>query len=107
MLHNEISLIWGIVCDIGVSRSIGPGNGFPNGFEYRWADGRRFKSPISCSGPEYIDYVMTWVEREINDEKLFPTTSCKLNVCHITFCRVNVIIYLHPAISSWERWNPA
>ena len=74
---NELSLIWGIICDIGIVRGQA-GSGFPPGFEYRWADGRRFSSPTPCSGSEYIDYVMVWVEKEINNETLFPTTACEL-----------------------------
>jgi MOB kinase activator 1 len=101
---NELSLIWGIICDIGVSRSLGSGTGFPPGFEYRWADGRRFKSPVACSGPEYIDYVMTWVEKEINNETLFPTTSSapfpknflsSIKQLYTRMFRIFAIIYCH------------
>lgn len=71
---NEISLIWGIVCDVGVTREAA-GVGFPPGFEYRWSDGSRFKTPIACSGAEYVEHVMNWVEKEINNDALFPTSS--------------------------------
>lgn len=71
---NEISLIWGIVCDVGIVREAA-GVGFPPGFEYRWSDGSRFKTPISCSGSEYVEHVMNWVEKEINNDSLFPTSS--------------------------------
>ena len=47
---------------------------FPPGFEYRWKDGVGIKTPIKCSGPEYVDYVLTWVEGQMNNEKIFPTT---------------------------------
>lgn len=47
------------------------GEGFPPGFEYRWAEG---KEAVSCSGPEYVEKVMTWVEDEINNEATFPST---------------------------------
>lgn len=70
---NEISLIWGIVVESGVPPKA-PGEGFPPGFEYRWADGVKVKKPLKCSGPEYVDYVMTWIEEQINDETLFPTS---------------------------------
>ena len=34
---------------------------FPDGFEYRWADGVGIKKPIKCTSTDYIDYVMTCV----------------------------------------------
>ena len=71
---NELNLIWGIVHDIGVEK-MNPGEGFPPGFEYRWAGDNKNRTPIVCSGPEYVDYVMTWLDTEINNENLFPTSS--------------------------------
>ena len=44
------------------------------GFEYLWADGVTVKTPIRCSAPQYIDYVMTWVEEHINNEAVFPSS---------------------------------
>lgn len=71
---NEISLIWGIICDIGVA-SVAVGSGFPPGFEYRWSDGSKIKAPVNCSGPQYVEYVMNWVDKEINNDVLFPTSA--------------------------------
>ena len=68
---NEISLLYGLVAD-DASRFSKPGEGFPPGFEYRWADGVQIVKPIRCSSPEYVDYVMTWVEDQINNEDVFP-----------------------------------
>ena len=53
----------------------GAGEGFPLGFEYLWADGIKIKTPIRCSSTEYVDYVMTWIEEQINNEQIFPTSS--------------------------------
>ncbi|CAE7456802.1 MOB1A [Symbiodinium microadriaticum] len=71
---NEVSLIWGITCDSEMP-TYGPGEGFPIGFEYLWADGIRIKNPIRCSSTEYVDYVMTWIEDQINNEQIFPVSS--------------------------------
>lgn len=68
--YNEISLIWGIICDVNGTPVCNKGEGFPPGFEYRWAEGRE---AVSCSGPEYIEKVMGWVEDEINNESTFPS----------------------------------
>ena len=37
-------------------------------YEYHWADGNQFKIPIKCSAPKYIDYLMTWIQDQIDDE---------------------------------------
>lgn len=41
-------------------------------YEYKWADGVKYKKPIECSAPEYIDLLMSWVQEQLEDEKLFP-----------------------------------
>ena len=68
--------MWGIICDVGVAPAE-IGEGFPPGFQYfRSASGpgaaMLFKgnSNTSCSGPEYIDFVMSWVDKEISEMKL-------------------------------------
>lgn len=42
-------------------------------YEYHWADGHTVKKPIKCSAPKYIDYLMTWVQDQLDDENLFPS----------------------------------
>jgi hypothetical protein len=59
------------------------------GFKFRWKDGVGIKTPIKCSGPEYVDYVLTWVEGQMNNEKIFPTTeSTPFPSNFLTFVRV-------------------
>lgn len=41
-------------------------------YEYHWADGLTVKKPIKCSAPKYIDFLMTWVQDQLDDETLFP-----------------------------------
>ena len=62
-----------MVCEMGGVPQAAVGQGFPPGVEYSWADGVKIKKPISCSGPQYIDYVMTWVEEVINNDEIFPS----------------------------------
>jgi hypothetical protein len=71
---NEVSLLYGIVLEEEMP-TVGPGEGFPPGFEYLWADGVKVRTPLRCSGPEYVDYVMTWVEEQINNDDIFPSSS--------------------------------
>ncbi|XP_048643318.1 MOB kinase activator 1A [Marmota marmota marmota] len=48
-------------------------NTFLSRYEYHWADGTNIKKPIKCSAPKYIDYLMTWVQDQLDDETLFPS----------------------------------
>ena len=41
--------------------------------QYHWADGNQVKKPIKCSAPKYIDFLMTWVQDQLDDESLFPS----------------------------------
>ena len=41
-------------------------------FEYRWADGVQIKKPIEVSAPKYVDYLMDWIEAQLDDESIFP-----------------------------------
>ena len=41
-------------------------------YEYLWADGTEVKKPIKLSAPEYVDYLMTWVQKQLDDETVFP-----------------------------------
>eukprot|EP01039_Chlorochromonas_danica_P009207 gene9207-10167_t len=99
---NEVNLIWDIVNEIGVE-NVAVGAGFPPGFEYRWADSRN-KSPTACSGPQYVQHVISWVEGEINNEQLFPTSPSvpfpknflsSVKVIFTRIFRVYAIVYSH------------
>mmetsp|Transcript_185 Transcript_185/g.629 ORF Transcript_185/g.629 Transcript_185/m.629 type:complete len:218 (+) Transcript_185:70-723(+) len=68
--YNELSLLYGL-CSDDAKRFTKPGEGFPPKFEYRWADNNSSKA-IRVSSPEYVDYVMTWVEDQIDNEEIFP-----------------------------------
>lgn len=63
---NEVSLLYGLCAD-DASKYTKPGEGFPPGFQYLWMDGVRITKPLQVSGPEYVDYVMTWIEDQINN----------------------------------------
>ena len=42
-------------------------------YEYHWADGKTVKRPIKCSAPKYVDYLMSWVQDQLDDETMFPS----------------------------------
>lgn len=41
-------------------------------YEYLWAD-ENVKKPIKVSAPDYVDYLMTWVQGILDDEAVFPS----------------------------------
>ncbi|KAH9686927.1 MOB kinase activator-like 1B [Citrus sinensis] len=41
-------------------------------YEYRWADGVQIKKPIEVSAPKYVEYLMDWIESQLDDESIFP-----------------------------------
>ena len=69
---NQINMLYGTITefcteDVCPIMSAGPK------YEYHWADGQTVKKPIKCSAPKYIDYLMTWVQDQLDDEALFPS----------------------------------
>ncbi|KAH9466230.1 hypothetical protein Pst134EB_001289 [Puccinia striiformis f. sp. tritici] len=42
-------------------------------YEYHWHDGKEFKKATKVSAPEYVEYLMNWVQGFLDDEKIFPS----------------------------------
>jgi MOB kinase activator 1 len=42
-------------------------------YEYHWADGQSIKKPIKCSAPRYVDYLMNWIQSQVDNETIFPS----------------------------------
>ena len=69
---NQINMLFGTITESCTSESCPMMSAGPK-FEYLWADGATVKKPIKCSAPKYIDYLMTWVQDQLDDETLFPS----------------------------------
>jgi len=69
--YNEISLIYGCLTEFCTPESCPTMSAGPK-YEYLWADGHNITTPLKVSAPEYIDYLMTWVENQLSNEQLFP-----------------------------------
>ena len=41
-------------------------------YEYRWADGVKYKKPVEVSAPAYTALLMEWIENLLDDERVFP-----------------------------------
>lgn len=42
-------------------------------FEYLWCDGVRFQKPIELNAPQYVDFLMIWIQGLLDDPHVFPT----------------------------------
>uniref|UniRef100_A0A7S0HRF8 Uncharacterized protein n=1 Tax=Phaeocystis antarctica TaxID=33657 RepID=A0A7S0HRF8_9EUKA len=69
---NEINLLYGIIAEFCTETACPVMCAGPK-YEYMWADGQTIKKPISCSAPRYVDYLLTWVQNLLDDERIFPT----------------------------------
>lgn len=51
-------------------------NGFPQGFEYRLKQpsGGKSKANTKCSGADYVNLSMIWLEDQIDNSQIFPET---------------------------------
>eukprot|EP00069_Balaena_mysticetus_P006155 bmy_18436T0 len=75
---NQINMLYGTITDFCTEESCPVMSAGPK-YEYHWADGTNIKKPIKCSAPKYIDYLMTWVQDQLDDETLFPSKIGILN----------------------------
>ena len=60
-------------------------------YEYHWADGLNIKKPIKCSAPRYIDYMMSWVQDQLDDEAIFPS-------------KIGILIFFKVSLSFLHYW---
>jgi len=69
---NQINMLYGTITEYCSENTCPVMSAGPK-YEYHWADGHTVKKPIKCSAPKYIDYLMTWVQDQLDDELLFPS----------------------------------
>ena len=69
---NQINMLYGTITEFCTEERCPIMSAGPK-YEYHWADGQTVKKPIKCSAPKYIDYLMTWVQDQLDDEALFPS----------------------------------
>ena len=70
---NRINLIYGTLSDFCTTTSCPRMTAGPK-YEYFWKDEHnpKYKTATSVSTPVYVDLLMTWIETQINNEKIFP-----------------------------------
>eukprot|EP01091_Cochliopodium_minus_P016035 TRINITY_DN5882_c0_g1_i1.p1 TRINITY_DN5882_c0_g1~~TRINITY_DN5882_c0_g1_i1.p1 ORF type:complete len:214 (+),score=36.89 TRINITY_DN5882_c0_g1_i1:51-692(+) len=69
---NQINLLYGSITEFCTEECCPVMSAGPK-FEYHWADGVQITKPVKVSAPKYVDYLMTWVQGILDNEKLFPS----------------------------------
>ncbi|KAG8063067.1 hypothetical protein GUJ93_ZPchr0003g17180 [Zizania palustris] len=68
---NQVNILYGTLVEFCTPDTCPIMTAGPK-YEYRWADGVKVKKPIVVSAPEYVEYLMDWVEVQLEDEAIFP-----------------------------------
>jgi len=68
---NQINMLYGTLFELCTSETCPTMSAGPK-YEYHWADGEVIKKAIKVSAPEYVEYLMTWVQKNLDDERVFP-----------------------------------
>jgi MOB kinase activator 1 len=69
---NQIHMLYGTIAEFCTDKTCPTMSAGPK-YEYHWADGVEIKKAIKCSAPEYVDYLMEWIQKQVDDEKIFPS----------------------------------
>jgi len=69
---NQINMLYGTITEFCTQQEC-PIMSAGAKYEYHWADGTTIKKAIKVSAPEYVDYLMTWVQNQLDDESIFPS----------------------------------
>ena len=51
-------------------------------YDYLWIDNQ--KKSVKIPAPQYVDYVLSWVQNLLRDESIFPTKSGTLFISYLT-----------------------
>uniref|UniRef100_A0AC35TKV1 Mob1/phocein family protein n=1 Tax=Rhabditophanes sp. KR3021 TaxID=114890 RepID=A0AC35TKV1_9BILA len=82
-LFNQINMLYGTISEKCTSDSC-PKMSAGCKYEYYWSDGDQ---SINFPAPQYIDYLLTWVQDQLDDENIFPSLIGKqfpVNFLHIS-----------------------
>ncbi|MGH0172132.1 UNVERIFIED_CONTAM: hypothetical protein FKN15_002956 [Acipenser sinensis] len=111
---NRINLIYGTICEFCTEKSCPVMSGGPR-YEYRWQDDLKYKKPTALPAPQYMNLLMDWIEVQINNEEIFPTSIVGIGTVRVTVYATvdaSVSFYLAPVhgkgalrlpAKTWER----
>ncbi|GMJ06803.1 MOB1-like [Hibiscus trionum] len=68
---NQVNLLYGTLTEFCTANNCPTMSAGPR-YGYRWADGVTIKRPIEVSAPKCAEYLMDWIEAQLDDEAIFP-----------------------------------
>ncbi|KAJ6923148.1 MOB kinase activator-like 1A isoform X1 [Populus alba x Populus x berolinensis] len=68
---NQVNILYGTLTEFCTAANCPTMTAGPK-YEYRWADGVTIKKPIEVSAPRYVEYLMDWIEAQLDYELIFP-----------------------------------
>ncbi|XP_049404777.1 MOB kinase activator-like 1A [Solanum stenotomum] len=68
---NQVYMLYGTLTEFCTPSSCPTMSAGPK-YEYRWADGVKIKKPVQVCAPKYMNYLMDWIETQLDDESIFP-----------------------------------
>ncbi|KAM1809812.1 hypothetical protein ACFX15_026074 [Malus domestica] len=68
---NQVNILYGTLTEFCTPVNCPTMSAGPK-YEYRWADGVNIKKPIEVSAPKYVEYLMDWIEVQLDEESIFP-----------------------------------
>ncbi|CAL8171804.1 unnamed protein product [Prunus armeniaca] len=68
---NQVNILYGTLTEFCTPVNCPTMSAGPK-YEYRWADGVIIKKPIEVSAPKYVEYLMDWIENQLDEESIFP-----------------------------------
>ncbi|CAL5321826.1 unnamed protein product [Camellia sinensis] len=68
---NQVNILYGTLTEFCTASSCPLMTAGPI-CEYRWADGVSIKKPIEVSASKYVEYLMDWIEAQLDDKSIFP-----------------------------------
>ncbi|VDO22277.1 unnamed protein product [Haemonchus placei] len=68
-VFNQVRMLYGTITDQCTNENCPQMTAGPS-YEYFWTENERI---IPTSAPVYIDYIMTWIQDQLDDENVFPS----------------------------------
>ncbi|KAK6944753.1 MOB kinase activator family [Dillenia turbinata] len=68
---NQVNILYATLTEFCTSSHCPTMTAGPK-YYYKWADGVTIKKPIEVSAPKYVEYLMDWIEAQLDDESIFP-----------------------------------
>ena len=70
--YNDINALYGAISEMCTAETCPVMSAGPK-YTYLWADGVTIQVPIKVPAPDYIGYLMEWVDGQISNPKLMPS----------------------------------